>query len=67
MTTTYRGVRLKVSKGRRWGYLRWTVNGVPCGDWISQDPAAELSKMRAYVDAAYERPEAYGSHWMKAA
>lgn len=53
---TYRGVRLKVKKGRTWGYLTWIVNGEPWGDWLGRDEDAAIELMKRYVDNAAARP-----------
>jgi hypothetical protein len=62
-TETYRGVRLKVTKGKEWGYLAHFVNGVPWGNWIGRDEGAALKSMHGYVDSAIERPDAYADYW----
>jgi hypothetical protein len=60
---TYRGVKLKVKKGRDWGYLAHFVNGVPWGEWIGTDEAKALAGMHGYVDDAIARPDAYADYW----
>jgi hypothetical protein len=62
-TETYRGVRLKVTKGRQYGYLAHYVNGEPWGEWMGRDEAKALASMHGYVDGAIERPEAYPDYW----
>ncbi len=60
---TYRGVKLKVKKGREWGRLARFVNGVPWGEGIGTDEVKALQSMRGYVDGAIERPDAYPDYW----
>lgn len=62
-TETYRGVRLKVTRGREHGWLAHFVNGVPWGEWPGTDEAKALAGMHGYVDGAIERPEAYAGYW----
>ena len=62
-TETYRGVRLKVTKGTSWGYLAHYVNGEPWGEWQGRDETAALQRMHGYVDGAIERPDAYPDYW----
>lgn len=63
-TETYRGVKIKVKKGKEWGYTALQVNG---HGWFQQMGSEEkvLAMARATVDAAIEdpRPDAYEDYW----
>lgn len=61
-TETYRGHKLRVVKGKRWGTLdvsinAWTFTGAY--GRTNGDAARELSSLRGYVDDAFDRPDAY--------
>jgi hypothetical protein len=62
-TETYRGVKLKVKKGREWGSLARFVNGQPWASFTGTDEAKALQEMHGYVDGAIERPDAYPDYW----
>ena len=62
-TETYRGVRLKVRKGSKWGHLAHYVNGQPWGEWEGSDEAAALASMHGYVDLAIEEPARMADYW----
>ncbi|GIH26011.1 hypothetical protein Aph01nite_43210 [Acrocarpospora phusangensis] len=62
-TETYRGVKLKVKKGREWGYLTYFVNGVSWGDHLGRDEEKALASMHGYVDMAIERPADFEPYW----
>jgi hypothetical protein len=60
---TYRGVNLKVKRGREWGKLAHFVNGEPWGEWYGTDEIKALQAMHGYVDSAIENPESWPEYW----
>lgn len=62
-TETYRGVKLKVKKGREWGTLAHFVNGEPWGEWYGTDEDQAVKSMHGYVDSAIEQPDRWPAYW----
>jgi 2'-5' RNA ligase len=65
---TYRGVKLKISKGSDWGYVAVTVGGQPHMDRLCRldDPEQVerlMRELRLTVDDAGARPGAYEDNW----
>lgn len=62
---TYRGVKIRVRAGRKqdWGYIFVTVNGHDMGRRMEHDAAKVLQWLRATVDEAIKRPDAYETCW----
>ena len=62
--TNYRGVKIRIQKGRDWGYLSLTVNGHKMGQRMGTDPAKLLEQTQRTVDHAIEEPDRYGPEWL---
>jgi hypothetical protein len=59
----YRGRELEVKKGKEWGQLDVSINGRSIGTMsgrTAEDAQKQLESLRAYVDDADARPDAYG-------
>lgn len=66
LTETYKGRKLKVTKGREWGTLVGTCNGTPVAWPISRDEAACMQGIRSQIDWIDERPVdggRWGTEW----
>ena len=63
ITETYKGRKIKVSKGREWGTLRVLVNSVDTGSRTGTDERAPLADVRATIDLIDQDPMPDGSRW----
>ena len=66
LTETYRGRKLRVRKGREWGTLDATVNGVATLTLTGCDEAAVLTQLRADIDWIDREPvngDRWGAEW----
>jgi hypothetical protein len=65
ITETYKGRKIKVAKGREYGYSRVTLNGVSLGDYLGTQEKA-LASVEGTVDHADEvglGSGRYGAEW----
>jgi hypothetical protein len=61
---TYRGVKIRLKKGREWGYTNVQVNGHNQGDRMELDRERILKILRSYVDLAIAEPDRMTSEWL---
>ena len=62
ITETYKGRKIKATRGREWGYTRLIINGVDLGDTIDADQAHALAGLKRTIDAADEAGVASGRY-----
>lgn len=64
-TETYRGVRIRIVKGKGnyWGYTLARVNGHDQGRRIGTDEQEHLANLRATIDHAQAEPDRYSAEW----
>lgn len=62
LTETYRGRRIRITKGRQWGTLAVTINGTRWTDQTSLDEAAVMADTRRWIDMI-DREPVNGERW----
>lgn len=60
---TYRGVRIRVTKSKTWGYSDLSINGVRQGRELGMDESKIAANQHGYIDMAGVRPGAFTSEW----
>lgn len=65
MTTTYRGVKIKVKalRGTGWGYCEVSINGVSQGREMGSDEQKLTDRQHGYIDMAIAEPDRFPECW----